>query len=495
MNKQTKKTVNLSLLKSKNLFRKPTFKKFASIIVIGLLGIILLTATRAAGFSISLEPENGTASKVTVLSDTTTSGGKAIQFGSLAATTARGPVSYSTLDAAKAAVGAPADANYVVWNNTWPKDRDLEDVFYSLGANDILVLPERPEPYIIDSSEGFRASGVASITGRYGQLPIVNKYKGIRNARTWFAMARAQRGILGMGPGAVIQMSQSNWTQEPQIEDKGSVQADGWVSPGRIYTRTDGTIGGELVGAQEKVIEAQSNRAFFGNFRMKGRDLGGVAYNGIAANGGTFVQLDLSGGWRGFQAVPNGETGAIASGGRTYTYTIQRCVLGTRDDTGKRVGSSPIMINSSIGGTIEDTDASESVAGMLTIWNSTGKHTLKNVNARFNWGPGINLEQVQPNLELEWIGGSIWSDYYGNGGKSPKPSDQGTKGRMHMQINTANTSAKVTLRGVDIDTGPTPGALNIQSYGSSQQQKLSDILAYDKAGNPIPIKVYGTILP
>lgn len=466
-----------------------------TVIVFACIGIVLLITSKAASFTASVEPEKGTlSSNASTISDATASNSSAIKF-KTSSSVDKGPVSYSTLEQAKTALGAPTDANYVVWNSSWPKERDLEDVFYSLGANDILVLPERPEPYIIDSSEGFRASGVASVTGRYGQLPIVNRYKGIRSARTWFAMARAQRGILGMGPGAVIRMSQSTWTQEPQIEDKGSVQSDGWVSPGRFYTKTDGTLGSELVGAQEKVIEAQYDHPFFGNFKMKNRDLGGVAYNGIVANGGTFVRLDLSGGWRGFQAVPNGETGAIASGGRSYMYLISQCVLGTRDETGNRVGSSPIMINSSIGGTIEDTDASESVAGMLTIWNSSGKHTLKNVNAHFNWGPGINLEQVQPNFILEWIGGSIWSDYYGNGGKSPKPSDQGTKGRMHMQINTAGSSAKITLRGVDLDTGPTAGALNIQSYGSNQQQKLSDILAYNQAGNPIPIKVYGTILP
>jgi len=107
-----------------------------------------------------------------------------------------------------------------MWNSVWPVNRDLEDIFATeLAANDILVLPERPEPYIIDSSEGFRAASVKSVTGRHGQLLIISRYKNIRTARTWFAMTRARRGILGLGPNAVVQMSNSAWTQEPQIQE------------------------------------------------------------------------------------------------------------------------------------------------------------------------------------------------------------------------------------------------------------------------------------
>ena len=407
---------------------------------------------------------------------------------------ARGPIRFPDLASARAALRAPADANYVTWNPAWPVDRDLEDVFATeLGPNDILVLPERTQPYIIDSSEGFRAAGVRSVTGRNGQLPIVSRYKGIRNARTWFAMARARRGILGLGPGARIEMSASSWRQERQIEDKGSVQEDGWVSPGRFWVNTNGQTMGELVGSQEKVIEAEHSAPYFGNFTMRTRDLGGVAYSGLTSGGTTqtFERLDLTAAWRGFQGVPNGESGAIATG-RGY-YLISKTILGTRDASGARVGSSPIMINSCTGGgRIEDVDASESRAGMLTIWNSSGKHVLSNVNTRFNYGPGLNLEKTQAGFELEWIGGSNWSDYYGNGGKSPKPADQGNQGRLHVGLYAEGGSAKIKFVGVDFDNGPTPGAVNIQSYGNTKQ-KLADITRTDAAGNPLPIKVYGTV--
>lgn len=448
------------------------------------------TATTAV-----IDPENASLTNGAVaVTDAAASGGKAIQFGS-STVAAKGPISYPDLATARASLKTPANANYVVWNPAWPVNRDLEDVFATeLGINDILVLPERAQPYVIDSSEGFRAAGVASVTGRNGQLPIVNRYKNIRGARTWFAMARARRGILGLGPNAVIEMSQSSWTQERQIQDKDSVQSDGWVSPGRYWINTSGVQQNELIGCQEKVIECEADSGYFGNFSLRSRDLGGVAYSGIVATKGSpiFERLNITAGWRGFSGIPNGEAGGVCSGGSGY-YTISKCILGTRDSSGTRVGTSPIMINSSQGGgLIEDTDASETFAGMLTIWNSSGKHTLRNVNTRFNSGPGINLEKLQAGFELEWIGGSNWSDYYGGGGKTPKPADQGDKGRLHMGIYAEGGSAKITFRGVDFDTGPTPGAVNIQSYGATKQ-KLADITRYDANGNELPVKVYGTL--
>jgi len=403
----------------------------------------------------------------------------------------RGPVSFTSIAAAQAFLSTPPDANYVLWNPIWPVDRDLEDVFATeLDANDILVLPERPEPYIIDSSEGFRASGVQSVTGRNGQIPIVNRYHDVRNARTWFAMARARRGILGLGPNAVIKLSQSSWTQEPQIEDKDSVQSDGWVSPGRYWTNTSGVVQYELVGCQEKIIEAAHASPYFGNFSLRAHDLGGVAFSGIACTGSSqqYERLDISNGWRGFMGVPNGEAAALSTNGGTYQ--ISRCILGTRDDIGVRVGSSPIMINSSTGGTIEETDACESRAGMLTIWNSSGTHVLTNVACKFNWdSPGINFEKCQSGFTLDWNGGAIWSDYNGGGGKTPKPSDQADRGGLHIGLFSEVGSAKITLRGVDLDIGPTPGALNIQSYGASQQNS-ADIECYATDNSSIPIQLY-----
>lgn len=404
----------------------------------------------------------------------------------------RGPVSFASLAQARAALLAPSDASYVMWDSSWPADRDLEDVFASLDGNDILVLPEREQPYYIDSSEGFRASGVASVTGRHGEVPIVSAYHGTRGARTWFGMARAQRGILGLGPRAVIQPSPSSWTQEPQIEDAGSVQPDGWVSPGRYWTDTAGVKKEELLGAQEKLIEAAHDSPYFGNFTMRGRDLGGVAYCAIAMyTPGLKIceHLDLSNGWRGFMGMPNGETGAISA--TLGTYLIDSCVLGTRDETGKRVGTSSVMINNSLGGTIRRTDARETYAGMMTIWHSTGQHTLIDVNNQFNQGSGINLEDCQAGFGLEWIGGSNYANWHNNGGKGTPPDDAATYSTtgLHIGLNAVGGSAKITVRGVDLDRGPAADALCVQLYGASVQQ-TSDIRCYDAAGNVVPVQVY-----
>ena len=402
----------------------------------------------------------------------------------------KGPLRFGNPAAARAGLRAPADADYVVWDSSWDS-RDLEDVFATeLKANDILVLPERTKPYVIDSSEGFRAANVRSVTGRHGQVPIVSSYKGARDARTWFAMARATRGVLGLGPNAVIEMSESQWTQDQQIPDKGSVESDGWISPGRYYTDLAGVVQSELVGSQEKVLEADHPSPYFGNFTMRSHDLGGVAYSAIAAGrrSPVFERLDLTAAWRGFSGIPNGETAAISTSGSNYL--ISRVIAGTRDGTGKRVGTSPIMINASDGGTIEYTDASETYAGMLTLWSCAGEHILRMVNCRYNNGPGINLERTQDGFSLIILGGSIWSDYAGNGDKRAKPADQGTGGGMHIGL-FAEHSARITLRGVDLDDGPTPGALNIQLFGKDNQQQLGDIECYDAAGHALPVQLHG----
>jgi hypothetical protein len=407
----------------------------------------------------------------------------------------RGPVSFATVAAARAALNTPADANYVVWDSSWPVNRDLEDVFNSLSANDILVLPERTQPYIVDSSEGFRAAGVQSVTGRYSELPIVNRYKGVRPARTWFAMARARRGILGLGPRTVIQMSDSSWTQEPQLQDKGSnMENNTYVSPGRFWTNTNGALQYELVGCQEKVIDSEHDSPYYGNFVMKAHDLGGVAYHAVSIGSGSNAvaeRLDLSGAWHGFLGVPNGESGGITVRNNN-NYLISKCILGTRDSTGFRTGTSPIMINSTPGGgRIEDVYSTETYAGMLTLWNCGGKHVLSNVHTRWT-NPGLNLEKCQAGFELEWTGGSNWSNYNNNGGKPGTPSDQGSyKNGLHISLNSPGGSAKITLRGVDLDRGPVAGALNIQSWGSDTKQTTSTISCFDADGVSIPVKVHG----
>jgi len=224
---------------------------------------------------------------------------------------------------------------------------------------------------------------------------------------------------------------------------------------------------------------------------MRSHSLGGVAYRSIAGGkvNHVFERLDLNKAWHGFLGIPNGESGGISTGGSNYL--ISKCLLGTRDENGFRTGTSPIMINSSPGGRIEDIDANEIFRGMLTLWNCSGKHTLVNVTTKWT-NLGVNLEKCQAGFDFEWIGGANWSNWNNNGGKTPKPADQlPVNNGLHLSLNSPGGSAKITLRGVDLDNGPVAGALNIQSWGADTKQTVGTISCFDVNGASIPVKVHG----
>lgn len=301
------------------------------------------------------------------------------------------PVSYPDLATARAALNAPGDANYVIWNHD---GQHLEQVFASLGANDILVLPERPEPYPIDSSNGFMASNTSEVFQTdVNNVPIPGTTEPIvENSRLWFEMCRARRGILGLGPGAVIQPTQSGFTRMRQAE-----------SPNRMFSRKlDGSIRDRLVGCAEKLIGTSHSNAWFGNFTLRGRDFGNVCYSGIGAAGVTFKRIHVDGGWRGVGSKPNIEAGALGVGSSGIAYTIENCLFTPNTPS---TGSSPIMINSSPGGTMRDIMIGEHHIGMLTIWNSRGDHYLYNVHTTGR--KGINLESNTKTFRMFWTGGTI----------------------------------------------------------------------------------------
>lgn len=299
------------------------------------------------------------------------------------------PISYPDIASAREQLDAPADANYVMWTFG---NADLESVFASLSDGDILVLPERPEPYVIDSSNGFMANGVSSvhITNANGVKVEGSDVPIVQDPRNWFTMCRARRGILGLGPGAVIEPSDSGFTRPLQA-----------ASPFRM--RTSGTINQFLVGAQEAMIGCGDPHPWFGNFTIRGRDFGHVAYNGIQpsdASTVTYKRIHSDGGWRGYGAVPNIETGAMTA--TRGTYRIESCTLMPSDPA---KASSPFMVNSSPGGLMRDLMIGRHESGMLTIWNSTGIHVLNNVHTTSV--RGINLESNKIGFEMHWTGGSM----------------------------------------------------------------------------------------
>jgi len=357
------------------------------------------------------------------------------------------PVSYATLSEARAALDAPTDANYVMWSHG---NQHLEQVFASLGANDILVLPERPEPYLIDSSNGFMAAGVKEIdgTGANGmkdgsRVPIVS------NNRLWFAMSRARRGILGMGPGVIIEPSASGWSapRQPILQN----EPDGTM----LRYMLDGTSA-PLVGAANKLIEVDHNYPFFANFTMRGRDFGGVGYSGISSASHTVTtikRVHFDGCWRGFAGIPNGETGGLSI--LQGTYLVEHC------DFTSNNGPSPIMWNRTTGGAVNHVRTSLPNYGMFTFWRSGGVNNFQNVwlNSRQT---GMNLEENMAGFELNWHTGKLNLDYSGN--------------KFHFSMNPASGSNKINL--VDVIPSPngyTPNRLCLNIYTTSGVQRRQDI--------------------
>lgn len=350
------------------------------------------------------------------------------------ATTPFRPVKYANLEEAKKALGTPADANYVVWKNEWTH---LEQAFSAMGDNDILVLPERTQPYLIDSSKGFMASGVKEITGPNGtRTPVVS------NLRLWFAMTRARRGILGLGPGVVIAPSPSAWTAPAQPRPLTAYFSNGNSQ--------------ELVGSANKLIEANHTNPFFANFELQGRDFGGVSYNGIALDGTsrTVKNVFFNGCWRGFSGEPNGETGGLSF--LKGTYFVDNCEFVPVK------GPSPIMWNRTTGGTLSNIKSATTDLGMFTFWRCGGKNIWKDVTLA-NRRIGLNLEENIAGFELDWTGGAMLLDR--------------TDNSFHLNMNPSDGSQKLTLKDVKITGGYNghPGKLVAHIYTTAGKQRKSDV--------------------
>ncbi len=347
------------------------------------------------------------------------------------------PVSYGSLAEARTALNAPSDANYVMWNHD---GQSLEQVFAGLGANDILVLPERAQPYPIDSSNGFMASGVSEITGPNGtRTPIVS------NSRLWFSMCRARRGVIGLGPGAVIEPTNSGWTAPPQ--------------PRPLYWyNTAGQQQAELVGAQNKLMEAAHLNSFFANFTLKGRDFGGVAYLGLSTppdGANTVKRIHFDQCWRGFESVPNGETGGLEL--IRSNYTIENCLF----EPHATYGSSPIMWNRTHGGVMKNVKVRKHMIGMITFWRCSGVNTFENVYTS-GTRTAINLEEEEAGFVLNWTGGEMLIEDNPNA--------------WHLNMNPSGGSQKITLRNLTASlNGYVPGKLCAQVYTTANTQKRSDV--------------------
>lgn len=306
----------------------------------------------------------------------------------------------------------PGHLNYRMWN--FASGTTLSAALARMAPNDCLVLPERSTPYLIDTSHGFYYPG------------------------TYRAMARATGGIHGMGPGAVIEYGPSAFSQG----------------------RASGTSGN-----LNRVIESSTAGAYFGNFTMKGRSLGGCGFDGIKATGNyaLFENLRLLGANHGWINNPPGETGGIV-GFQGSGQTVRNCEIDSRDSTGRRVGTSPLMFNQQSNVTVQDVWAHHALAGAITCWrvnNATMRRTRSEYNGSGSgWinGHAFNIEQSTGTVLLDNC--TFICNYGANTG-------------VHLSVGSYYSNpAKVRVVSPVHDVGPYRGvfAVNISpTYGGRTQ--------------------------
>ena len=277
------------------------------------------------------------------------------------------------------------------------------------------------------------------------KIPIVS------NSRLWFEMTRARRGIIGLGPGAVVAPSPSSFSQQAQPILENQVEGNRFQT---AYFTSGATQ--NLNGAQTTLIGYDHARPFFANFRMTSRSFGGVSYSSLKRTGGTgqhdtFKRLFLDGSWRAHAGVPNGECGGISM--NRGTYLIENCDLVSVN------GGSPIMWNNNGGGNVRNVRSTRPDIGMWTFWRCGGTNIFENCYVASRQ-TGINIEENLAGFELDWTEGSFTLEYSGN--------------KFHFSINPAGGAPKIALHGVDVSRNAyTSNAMTANIYTTSGVAKRS----------------------
>lgn len=330
-----------------------------------------------------------------------------------------------------AGLDVPADANYVKWPYSSPDGAFLDTVFATLGANDVLILPEATRvdgtawPYRIDSSNGFMYAA--------------------NDPRHNHSMARFTRGLVGCGPKTIITTSVSSFSAPPQ---------------GDVYTDPITGVSTTKGGNKNCVIETSTVNPYFGNLEFQGRSFGGVAFDGVRFAKGIYSleYVFFNAPHRGFKNSPNGEAGGWTVRGGPVR-NAGNFEVECRDSTGARVGSSPWMLNSLTGAYVHDAYVHHSVAGMPTAWTvtSTASAPVKyeRVRSEFNGSAGGGLNGSCFNFEIcngtfELVDCTLINNYLGN-----YDSTQGTgNSELHLSGGSATAQATINLRNCKIDQGP-----------------------------------------
>lgn len=321
----------------------------------------------------------------------------------------------------------PVGARVRTWDPSWTY---LQQGFAACAADEVLVLPERDAPYLVDSSRGFPAGG---------------------------AMAGMKRGLVGLGPRVVVQPTASSWSKPAQTS----------ALP------------------VEAVFTTSVAGAYFGNLEMHGRDFGGFAYNGTRLFGDRAVveNVCFNAAHRGFKNSPPGETGAV-NNWKGDDQLVVNCEVECRDASGARVASSPVMFNSQRRVTVEDVYAHHSVAGMPTFWKVTDGSTRRlrsehNGSGRGGLnGSGFNHELCAGTITHTDI--SLLIDYRA-------PANTG----LHLSVGTNVGSAKIRLVNPTFDRGPWAGVVSVQYLTGGYvpfSQLDADITAVTAAGSAIPVR-------
>ena len=393
------------------------------------------------------------------------------------------PRSFATLDEAKTGLGLPEDATYVTWDAAAAQtgQSDLWGICKQLPINTILVLPERtnafgmPVPYPIDGSRGFMTNDGGWVTGFNGGTTVAGGAQPlVQESGLWMQMARAQRGIVGLGPNAVLKIVGAPATPFQRLPITAT-------SDVRIY-RPDGSSSVQT-GNPYCVVGANHPKAIFANFVCQDTDLGSVAYDFLRPtstlpssdpNYGPFQprveHMHFDQCHRGYTGWPPDETAAVHFKGGTYRFKNSTITL-------KEDGSStsPVMWSLCTGGLAENVRISGKVkAGMTTMWDCRNAHTHRRVQYVGD-AVALNLEGNYPSFVLD----AEQCDF----------QMTRTAKSVHFQIDPSRGSIGVNLTGCSFQDVRvhTPGEANAQTYTTANTQQKTSI-----ACNNRPVKYHGT---
>ena len=293
--------------------------------------------------------------------------------------------SFDTWEEAVEYYNLPRGLDYIYWDDDGPND--VWEQHRRIGKDAVLVLRERDEPHILNSSKGFPAAGVGWIDGPDGtRTPVVH------DPNRWFEMSRGN--VLGLGPRAVIEVGESDWTAPAQ------------PYPMWYYDR-NGVKKSELVGNQNKLLQTVSEVGIFANFTLKGRDLGDVCYSGVGFSGCRkshlhdvrFVEAS-----RGGEPIPNTETGAaVFYGGTNENQQFAYFISGVEIWNHESRSSSPLMFNRMSSGKVSDLTMHNAPAyGMPAYWRCWGLHIWQDSIVR-SPKSGMNFEGCKNfDLVINW---------------------------------------------------------------------------------------------